>query len=140
MRWKGASFVDPALDFVGAGPPSLASRSWLGARRAADRGVAKVMQRVVGKVVLVDVSPQVLLRPVGQRVDLPDAPALVPLELGRVRARRRLLTADPRDPRLNSLERPFERIHLGHAAAVLSRPRCIWVAAIEDLDVGAEAV
>ena len=46
---------------------------------AADRAVARLVQRVVGNLVDVDVGPDALLVPVGERVDLPDAVALGPL-------------------------------------------------------------
>src|SRR5262245_5364084 len=57
--------VQPALCLVGAGPPTragiLARRRLARAVGAADRGVALVVQRVVGHVVLVQVAPHVLL-------------------------------------------------------------------------------
>ena len=42
--------------------------------------IARVVQRVVGNLVDVDVGPDALLVPVGERVDLPDAVALRPLD------------------------------------------------------------
>src|SRR6478672_4335168 len=51
--------VQAALDLVGAGPPPLARIPRPRARLAADRGVAPVVQRVVGEVVLEDVVPDV---------------------------------------------------------------------------------
>ena len=70
------------------------------------------MQRVVGKVVVEDVLPEVGLRPVGQRVDLPDPAALVQLELGGGGAGGGLLAPDPGDPRLDALQAALERVDL----------------------------
>src|SRR5262249_53740327 len=83
--------VQPALGLVEACPPAgpgiLARRRLAGAVGAADRGIALIVQLVVGDVVLVDVGPVLLLRPVGQRVELPEPEALVPRELRRLGAR-----------------------------------------------------
>ena len=51
-----------------------------GARHAADRPVAGVMKRVERDLVDVDVQPDRALVPVGERVHLPDAVALRPLQ------------------------------------------------------------
>src|SRR5918996_3764846 len=60
----------------------LAGPGLSGAVGAADRGVALVVEGVVGDVVLLDVLPDLLLGPVRERVELPEAEALVPRELG----------------------------------------------------------
>ena len=65
-----------ALDLVGAGPAPLAAAAGPGARRAADRRVALIVQRVVGQVVARDVAQTSLLGPVGERVELPEAACL----------------------------------------------------------------
>src|ERR1700751_2248147 len=90
--------MDPALGLVGPGPAAAAAGAGGGAGRASDRCVALVVQGVVGQVVLEDVAPDVLLRPVGERVELPDAPALVSLQLRCGGARRSLLAAAGRGP------------------------------------------
>ena len=76
-----------------------------GARDAADRRIARVVQRVVRDLVDVDVRPDALRVPVRERVDLPDAVALRPLDLRRRRAARRLVAADAGDPGVVRLER-----------------------------------
>src|SRR5918997_640328 len=63
--------VQTALELAGPRPASLAAVARLRARDAADRRVALVVQLVVREVVRVDVPPDVLLRPRGQRRDLP---------------------------------------------------------------------
>src|ERR1700722_6153682 len=63
--------VKTALGLLRARPTALAAGARLGARGAPDRLVALVVQRVVRQVALVDPQPQVLVRPVGQRVVLP---------------------------------------------------------------------
>ena len=79
----------------------------------ADRRVAAVVQRVVGQPALADVGPAVLVAPVGERVRLPQLVRLVPAELRRVRAGRRLVAADAGDPAVEAAERPDERLDLG---------------------------
>src|SRR5437899_2227164 len=75
--------VDAALGLVLARPASLAPRSGLRARRAPDRGVTAVVERVVGHLVLHHVAPHLLLRPIRQWIELPDAVRLVPRHLAR---------------------------------------------------------
>src|SRR4051812_25036485 len=72
--------VQAALGLVLPGPAALAARARVRARRASDRLVALVVERVVGQVVLRDEAPHVAVGPVGQRVDLPQAMGLVPLQ------------------------------------------------------------
>src|SRR5436309_9050193 len=112
------SNMQAALRLVAAGPAAVAAVARLGARRAADRGVAAVVQRVTGQVALVDAPPQVLLRPRRQRVHLPDATLVVALDLLSVGARGRLLAADPGDPGVRILKRPVQGRDLQLAAAL----------------------
>src|SRR5947209_14196510 len=109
--------MNPALGLVGARPAPLAAGARLGAGRASDRGIALIVERVVWQIVLVDVAPEVLLGPVRQRVDLPQAARIVALELGRVRSGRGLLAPDPADPRVDPCQSALERVDLGRAAA-----------------------
>src|ERR1700752_2019948 len=95
---RRASDVNSALGFGLPGPATVAAEPGLRAGGAADRSVALVVQGVVREVVFEDVAPDVLLRPVGERVELPDAAPPVALQLGRRRPGRRLLAADPGDP------------------------------------------
>ena len=78
-----AQGVQAALGLAGAGPAALAPRARDGAVRAADRRVALVVELVVGQVVLGDVAPHVVVRPVRERVELPALVLGVPGELGR---------------------------------------------------------
>src|SRR5882672_8596758 len=69
------------------------------AGRAADGGVALVVERVVGKVVLAHVLPHLFLRPLGERVQLHDcAVVVVDLHLADVAARRPLVAAKTGNP------------------------------------------
>src|SRR5919204_1711690 len=101
--------VDSALELVGAGPPAgmllLVGPDRARAGDAADRAVARLVQRVVRDLVDGDVGPHTLLAPVRERVDLPDAVALRPLELRRARTARGLVAPDARDPGVVRLER-----------------------------------
>ena len=97
-------------------------RAGLGARRAPDRGVAAVVQRVVRQVVLGDVGPHVALGPVHQRADLPDLAVGVPAALLGGRAGGRLLAAQAGDPRVEPVQGAVQRLDLAGAAAALCRP------------------
>src|SRR5207249_1796534 len=77
--------------------------------RVADRRVAPVVQRVVGKLALADVGPAVVIAPVGERVRLPQLVRSVPAELRRARAGRRLVAADAGDPAVKVEQRLVER-------------------------------
>src|SRR5204863_8462649 len=87
--------VDAALELVRAGPTTgalvVAGSDRARARDAADRRIAPVVQRVVRDLVHVDVGLDALRVPVEERLHLPDAVALRPLDLLRIRARERLL-------------------------------------------------
>src|SRR5947207_12909185 len=97
-------FMDSALDLVGIGPAPralvLALDDGTRAGDAADRRVAGVVQRVVRNLVHVDVGLHTLRVPIDDRLDLPDAVALAPLDAPRVRAGERLLSADAAGPRV----------------------------------------
>src|SRR3954452_1318374 len=124
--------MQPALGAVGPRPAALAARAGHGARRAADRAIAGVVQRVIGQVALDDPPPDVVLGPVDERVVLDEVAALVALDRARVAARERArVAAKPAHPRLRAGERPVERLDLGVAAAVAGRPGAVGVV---DLD------
>jgi len=114
--------VEPALGLGRLGPAALAAGSRLRARLTADRRVAAVVERVVGKVVVVHVAPHVALRPSGEGVVLGDAAPLVVVDQGSVAAGARLLAADAGDPSVDAGQGALERGHLGVAAAVLGAP------------------
>src|SRR5690348_7878315 len=84
----------PALRLLGAGPAALAPLAGERRVRVPDRVVALIVQRVVRQPALADVGPALLVRPVGERVRLPELVLLVPPELRRGRAGRRLVAAD----------------------------------------------
>src|SRR3954447_4352356 len=115
--------MDAALDLVGVGPPPralvLVAQHRPRARHAADRRVAAVVERVVRDLVDDDVRLHALRVPVDERVDLPDAVALAPLDLPRVLAGQALLAADARDPRAVRLEGALERLDLADMAAAV---------------------
>src|SRR3954462_10411906 len=101
--------MQPAFGPLRAGPAALASLARLGRVRVPDRLVALVMERVVGQAALADVGPAHLVGPVGEWVGLPELVLLVPAELRRRGAGRRLVAADARDPRVEAAERRDER-------------------------------
>src|SRR5262245_33631072 len=99
------AFLDPALPLRQARPATLAfvlaRELEPGARRAADRGVAEVVQRVVREVVLLQIRPRVAAGPRGDRVHLDDPRAgveLVAIHDRRVRPRRGRVSTDLDDP------------------------------------------
>src|ERR1022692_2263583 len=112
--------MDAALGLLRARPAALAARAGLGARCAADRGIALVVQRVIGEIALEDPLPKVLLGPQGKRVVLVDAATLVvPLDQLRIHARGTLLASDAGDPALRVGQSTLQRRHLRDRAAVL---------------------
>src|SRR4051794_9587057 len=118
---QGRVFVDPALELVGAGPAACALlfvlRDRPGAGNAADGAIPRLVQRVVGNLVHLDVRPDALLVPVRERVHFPDVVALRPLELRRLRAARRLVAADARDPGAVGAEGGEQGLALGDLTA-----------------------
>src|SRR3954468_17534436 len=104
--------MDPAFGALGSRPAAFATLARLGRMRVADRVVALVMQLVVRQVALADVRPAVVVRPVGERVRLPQLVLLVPAELRRIGAGRRLVAADPRDPAVEVEQSAVERLEL----------------------------
>src|SRR5919197_1453495 len=113
--------VNAALELPRSGPaagPLVLSRVHRSrARNAADRRIAGVVQRVVRDLVHVDVGLNALRVPVDERLDLPDAEALRPLDLLRAGPRRALLAADARDPGVVRIERALQRLDLANVAA-----------------------
>src|SRR6266511_80858 len=119
--WRVA--VDAALQLVRARPAAgslvLAFANGTRAGHAADRWVAKVVQRVVWNLVHDDVRLHALRIPIHDGVDLPDPVAFGPLDPLCVRARQRLLAADACDPRVVLAEGTFERLDLADVAAAV---------------------
>src|SRR2546422_2492382 len=118
---QGRVDVDAALELVRAGPAArallLALADGAGARDAADRRVARVVQRVVRNLVDVDVGLDALRVPVGQGLDLPDAVTLAPFHLLGAGAGGGLLAADAGDPGVVAGESALERLDLAGVAA-----------------------
>src|SRR5436309_11483717 len=121
LQWR--LFMNPALELVGTGPSARALLFVLGDRpgagNAADRAVTRLVERVVGNLVDGDVRPDALLVPVRERVHLPDAVALRPLELRGLGAARRLVAADPGDPGVVRLERGQQRLDLADVTTAI---------------------
>src|SRR5436309_7397852 len=121
LQWR--LFMNPALELVGTGPSARALLFVLGDRpgagNAADRAVTRLVERVVGNLVDGDVRPDALLVPVRERVHLPDAVALRPLDLRGLGAARRLVAPDAGDPGVVRLERLQQRLDLADVAAAV---------------------
>src|SRR5271154_6756248 len=127
--------MDAALRLVRACPAAFAATTRLRARRAADRLVPLVVEWVIGEVALVDPPPQVLVGPVGERVVLPQAAALVAFDQLSLRSCRTLLTADTGDPTFGAGQRALQGRDLRDRAAVLrTAPRCPVTARVLHLD------
>src|SRR5262245_5062635 len=89
-----------------------------GAGGTADRRVAAVVERVVGDVALADVVPDLVLGPLGERVELHDsAVVVVDLDLPDVRPARPLVSAQAGDPGVQRCQVAGERLHLADVAA-----------------------
>src|SRR5688500_8882272 len=106
---EGGVSVDAALELPGAGPAPgslvFACRDRARAGDAADRGIALLVQRVDGNLIDDRVRVDALRAPVDERLDLPDAVPLGPLDLLGVGAGRALLAPDAGDPRVVLRER-----------------------------------
>src|SRR5471030_1006626 len=87
------------------------------AGRAAYRWVALVVQGIIGDVVVADVVPDVLLRPVGERIKLGHAVGRIVFLHMQFGARGRLGAALAGDPGLVAGQRAAERFDLADAAA-----------------------
>src|SRR5580765_8522972 len=115
--------MDAALELVRAGPASrslvLALDDGTSAWDAADGRIARVVQRVVGNLVDVDVRLDALGVPVDDGLDLPDAVALRPFDPLCIGARQRLLAADAGDPCVVGSQRPLERLDLADVTAAI---------------------
>src|SRR5207247_5675524 len=115
--------VNATFELVRAGPAAgallLVWRGRPGTGNAADRAIARLVQRVVRNLVDLDVGPDALLVPVGERVELPDAVAVRPLQLRRRRAARRLVAADAGAPAATRFERVQQWLDLPDVAAAV---------------------
>src|SRR5262249_40792422 len=111
--------VQAALGLVAARPAALAAGAGLRARGTADRLIALVVERVIREVAVVDAAAEVLLGPLGQRVELPDPALVVELDVLGRGARRALLAAQPGDPGVDAAQRLLQGRDLGGRAAVL---------------------
>src|SRR5580658_8281857 len=85
--------------------------------RAADTGIASIMQSVVGKVVVMDVAPDFSGGPIGKRVDLYQMELRVPLDLERACSGRGLLATDAGNPCAQLRQLLAERFDLSEIAA-----------------------
>lgn len=99
LRWS----VQSALRFVEPGPPSRA-RVFSGlhapsAVRAPNAGIPAIVQRIVRKIVVMDIAPDFRVRPVGERVDLDQVKLRVPRDLESAGPGRSLVATDAGDPR-----------------------------------------
>src|SRR5688572_24184258 len=117
--WSG---VQPALRLAGAEPTAFSSGARRGAVGAADRSVSALVERVDGEVALPDVRPDVVVRPVCERACLPELVTVVPAELRRPGAARRLVAADAGDPPFEPGERGAEGADLADRAAEVRVP------------------
>src|SRR6476659_8640279 len=106
---SASASVEAALHLAGAlpaaGPLVSALLHRAGAGDAADRRESVVVQRVIGDAVPPDVTPDVAVRPVHERLHLHHAAALINLNLAGIFASCRLVAANPRDPGVHSLQR-----------------------------------
>src|SRR5580704_11106166 len=90
--------VQSALGFLEPGPASrsrvFAGLDASGAVRAADTRIPAIVQRIIGESVFVDVAPDLLRGPIGERVDLDQMKLRIPRHLERARSFGGLITTD----------------------------------------------
>src|SRR6266542_144817 len=115
--------MNAALQLVRAGPaPGTLVLVLLNGTRAwdaADRRIARIVQRVVRDLVHDDVRLQALRLQVDDRMALPDAVAFRPLDTLGIRTRQCLLAADPSNPRVVGSQRTLERLDLADVTAAI---------------------
>src|SRR5258708_37308980 len=87
---------------------------------AADRGIAAIVQRVVGNLVGAQVRPDILGGPVGERAELPLAMRRVLLGFDGGGAAVGLHAAQTRDPATLARQRPVQPLDLAYRAAALA--------------------
>jgi len=118
--------VQAAFFFGGVFPPPAAGAKILagadgpGAWRTADADKALVVQRIVGNVVLPYVVPDLLERPVEQRVKLDQLVRRIPFKRLHVEAVGRLLSANAGDPDFLPFQGAAERLNFAYLAAFLA--------------------
>src|SRR6187399_935766 len=123
------SGMQTAFRLVAARPTALAAGPGRRAVCTADRSVSALVELVDGEVARLDVRPDVVVRPVGERARLPDLVPFVPAELRRPRARRRLVATDAGDPAVEAGEGGAERPDLADRTAEVGvpLPECLAV-------------
>src|SRR6476659_6804498 len=102
MHVQAACLLSLLLPPPASGALMLIGADGAGAGRAADRGEAAVMQRVVGNVFTRDKLDDALARPVEQRIDLDQIARAIMLGEMRVRAFDRLFDAQAGDPSIGT--------------------------------------
>src|SRR5690606_23211206 len=116
--------MEPALLRFGLLPPPAAGAHVLaghgrpGAGGAADGAIALFIETVVGHVVGIEVSPHLLLAPLGKRVEFLQSMGRVVFLQWQRGARARLRAAQARDPRPLARQRALERLGLADGAAL----------------------
>src|SRR5882672_608926 len=115
--------MDAAFELVRPRPAPrtfvLAHENGTRAGNAADRRIARVVQRVVRNLVHVDVRLDALRVPIHDGLDLPDPVALRPLDALCIRSGQRLLASDAGDPGIERRERTLERLDLANVTAAV---------------------
>src|ERR1700682_6383115 len=91
------------------------------ARRATDAGITAIVQRVVGNCVIANVGPDLVLAPIGQRIELAYRVRRVDLLDFDRATRHRLRAPLAGDPGASSGKRPSQRLGLADGAAALSQ-------------------
>jgi hypothetical protein len=93
---------------------------------ASNAGIPAIMQRVVGKVVVVDITPDLRRAPVGERVDLHQMKLCVPVYLKRAGPLRSLVATDTGDPRPQLRKLLSQGFYLSEIAASvrIALPKC----------------
>ena len=86
---------------------------------AADTGIVAVMQFVVRNFVDTNVGPNILPRPLREWIDFDQLKSLIPFDQLRIGSRGRLISPDPGDPSVESLEHAGERLHFAQLTTLI---------------------
>src|SRR5688500_12114703 len=123
-------FVQSALGLAEVLPPARARivsrKDGRGAMRTADTGIVAVVQGVIGHFMELEIGPDLVTAPAGQRIHFDQVELLIPLDETGIGAGRSLISPDAGDPRAVVCQDATQRLDFPQFTALigLARPKC----------------